>query len=311
VRWGVLSTARINRKVIPGLQAAGEVVAIASRDADRAAATAREFGIPGVHSSYEALLADGDVEAVYIPLPNSLHVPWTVRALEAGRHVLCEKPLGRHAAAVEEAFAVAEAHGRVLMEAFMYRHHPQIERLLELVGSGRIGALRAVDASFGFNLGTAANIRLDPSLDGGALMDVGCYCLHALRQLGGEPDGLGAVQVTRDGVDITFSAVLRFEGGAVGHFDCGFAQAPRHHLEVVGETGSVRLADPWHGTEPGLELRTGDGVERIEVPKVDPYAEQAAHFAEVAAGEATPRLGAADAIGQARAIEALYSTAGH
>jgi xylose dehydrogenase (NAD/NADP) len=310
VRWGVLSTARINQKVIPGLQAAGEVVTIASRDAGQAAAAAQEFGIPGTHASYEALLADESVEAVYIPLPNSLHVPWTVRALEAGRHVLCEKPLGRHADAVEQTFATAEQHGRILMEAFMYRHHPQIERLLQIVASGRIGALRAVDASFGFNLGTAANIRLDPALDGGALMDVGCYCLHAIRQLGGEPESLGAVQVARDGVDITFSAALRFPGGAVGHFDCGFAQAPRHHLEVVGETGSVFLADPWHGATPGFELRTPEGDERIEVPAVNSYAEQAAHFAQVVAGDVAPRLGRADAVGQARAIEALYAAAG-
>jgi predicted dehydrogenase len=196
------------------------------------------------------------------------------------------------------------------MEAFMYRHHPQFERLLECVGLGRIGALRAIDASFGFNLGGGTNIRLDPQLDGGALMDVGCYCLHAIRQLGGEPEALSAVAVEGNDVDITFSAALRLPGGAVAHFDCGMAQAPRHHLEVVGETGSLFLADPWHGVHPGLELRTPDGVERFDVPAVDPYERQAAHFAQAAAGDVAPRLGRTDAVGQARAIEALYASAG-
>jgi predicted dehydrogenase len=313
LRWGVLSAARINQKVIPGLQSAAgcEVVALASRDQVRAAEAARELGIGRVHDSYEELLADPGVDAVYIPLPNALHVPWTIRALEAGKHVLCEKPLGRRAAEVEAAFAAAERSGRRLMEAFMYRHHPQTETLLRLVGDGAVGPVRTITASFGFNLLGASDIRLDAELDGGALMDVGCYCLHAIRQLAGEPVAVRAVQlVTGDGVDITFAAALQMPAGVLAHFDAGIGQAPRHHLEVVGADGTLFLADPWHCADPGIELRRGGETERIAVSAADPYRLQAEHFAGVVSGRERPRLPATDGIGQARAVEALYAAAG-
>jgi xylose dehydrogenase (NAD/NADP) len=313
LHWGILSTARINRTVIPGLLAAegNEVVAIASRDGRRAAQMAHEFGIPRVHDSYEALLADPEVDAVYVPLPNALHLPWAEQAIGAGKHVLCEKPLGRRSREAEQTFALAQRADRLLMEAFMYRHHPQTETLLALAEEGRIGALRAITASFGFNLPEAPNIRLDASLDGGALMDVGCYCVHAIRQLAGEPEAVQAVQVVSEaGVDVTFAGALRMPSGVVAHFDAGMAQAPRHHLEVVGETGTLSVADPWHCVHPGIELRRDGAVETITVADADPYRLQAEHFARVVAGTEPSRLPAADGIGQARAIEALYAAAG-
>ena len=313
LHWGILSTARINRKVIPGLLAAegNEVVAIASRDGQRGAEAAREFGIPRVHGSYEALLADPEIDAVYIPLPNAMHLEWAEQAIEAGKHVLCEKPLSRRSGEAERAFALAERSGRVLMEAFMYRHHPQTEMLLALAGEGRIGALRVITASFGFNLPAAPNIRLDAALDGGALMDVGSYCVHAIRQLAGEPETVQAIQVvSAGGVDVTFAAALRMPGGVVAHFDAGMAQAPRHHLEVVGETGTLSVADPWHCMHPGIELRRDGTLETVPVPEADPYQLQAEHFARVVAGAEPPRLPARDGIGQARTIEALYAAAG-
>jgi predicted dehydrogenase len=189
VRWGLLSTARINRLVLAGARESDrvDVVAVASRDRARAEEYARENGIERAYESYEALLADPDVEAVYISLPNSLHVEWSIRALQAGKHVLCEKPLSRRRAEVEEAFDVAERAGLALMEAFMYRHNPQTARLKELVEQGAIGRLRLIRATFSFPLTDAENIRLDPALDGGGLMDVGCYCVSGSRLLAGEP----------------------------------------------------------------------------------------------------------------------------
>src|SRR3954467_10240951 len=182
IRWGILSTARIAEKLIGGARVATdtEITAVGSRDLARAKAFAAEHGIPRAYGSYEELLAS-DVDAVYIPLPNSLHVEWSVRALEAGKHVLCEKPLGRHPAQVERAFDAAEAAGRVLMEAFMWRFHAQTDELVRLVRDGAIGELGLTRAPFGFALPFFENPRWNWELEGGALMDVGCYCVSAMR----------------------------------------------------------------------------------------------------------------------------------
>src|SRR5918992_3489185 len=197
VAWGILSTARINRLVLAGARKSDrvDVVAVASRDPARAEEYAREQGIERSYGSYEALLADEDIDAVYISLPNSMHVEWSIRALEAGKHVLCEKPLTRRAAEAERAFDVAERQERLLMEAFMYRHNPQTRRLTSLVDEGAIGRLQLVRAAFSFSAQPATNIRLLADLDGGALMDVGCYCVSASRLLAGEPTQVRGGQV--------------------------------------------------------------------------------------------------------------------
>ena len=190
-----------------------------------------------------------EIDAVYIPLPNSMHVPWSVRALEAGKHVLCEKPMSRRPAEVEEAFAAAERAGRVLEEAFMWRHHPQTLRLRELLDEGVIGRLRMVKASFSFPLADVSDIRMQAGLDGGSLMDVGCYCVSGARLVAGaEPERVyGEQAIGGDGVDVAFAATLRFPDDVIGAFHCGFAVGRRHHLEAIGEDGSLFLADPWHG----------------------------------------------------------------
>ena len=190
LRLGLLSTAAINAKLLGGVRAAEgvEVVAVASRDRERAEAYAAEHGIGRAHGSYEALLADDEVDAVYVPLPNSLHVPWSIRALQAGKHVLCEKPLTRRPEEAQAAFDAADRAGRVLAEAFMWRHHPQALRLQELVRERAVGNLRLIRATFCFDLLSAddpGNVRLDATLDGGGLMDVGCYCVSAMRLLAG------------------------------------------------------------------------------------------------------------------------------
>jgi xylose dehydrogenase (NAD/NADP) len=281
------------------------------RDRSRAEVFAREHGIERAHGSYEELLEDPEVEAIYNPLPNSMHVPWSVRALEAGKHVLCEKPLTRRPAEAEEAFAAAERSGRLLMEAFMWRHHPQTLRLRELLDEGVIGRLRLVRASFSFPLRDPEDIRLDGELDGGALMDVGCYCLSGSRFVAGaEPERVSAEQVIGGkGVDVALSATLRFPDDVLAQFDCGLAIGHRHELEAIGEDGSLYLADPWHGRSPGIRLTRGDEVEAIEIADANPYTHELENFARAARGEAPPRLGRADALAQARAIEALYASA--
>jgi D-xylose 1-dehydrogenase (NADP+, D-xylono-1,5-lactone-forming) len=312
VSWGFLSTANINDKLLAGAAESdrADVIAVASRDAARAEAYARERGIERAYGSYEELLADPDVEAVYISLPNSLHVEWSIRALEAGKHVLCEKPLSRRAADVERAFDVAEESGRLLMEAFMYRHNPQTGRLMELVDGGVIGRLRLVRAAFSFPLTDGENVRLNSSLDGGGLMDVGCYCVSGTRLLGGEPEQVYGEQVlSQSGVDELFTGTMRFPGDVLGQFDAGLVLPERDELEAIGEEGSLFLDDPWHCKRPVIEHRTDGSVEEIAVEPADSYRLQLENMSDAIRGEAEPLLGREDAVGQARAIEALYRSA--
>jgi predicted dehydrogenase len=312
VKWGFLSTANINDKLLPGAQASQDVdvVAVASRDAGRAEAYARERGIERAYGSYEELLADPEVEAVYISLPNSMHVDWSIRALEAGKHVLCEKPLSRHPEDVGRAFDAAEEGGRILMEAFMYRHNPQTKRLVELVESRAIGRLRLVRAAFSFPLDDASNVRLNAELEGGGLMDVGCYCVSGARLLAGEPESVyGEQVVAASGVDELFSGTLRFPGDVLAEIDCGLVLPVRDELEAIGEEGSIFVDDPWHCLKPVLEVRREDGTERIELEPEDSYRLQLENMSAAIRGSAEPLLGREDALGQARAIEALYRSA--
>jgi D-xylose 1-dehydrogenase (NADP+, D-xylono-1,5-lactone-forming) len=312
VRWGILSTARINRLVIPPAHDSPkvELLSVASRDQRSAEEYAREWSIPRAYGRYEALLEDTDVEAIYNPLPNSMHVEWSIRALEAGKHVLCEKPLSRRAEDVERAFDLAEREGRLLSEAFMYRHHPQTRRLQELVESGAIGTLQTIRAAFSFSLYDPENIRLRPELDGGALMDVGCYCVNSTRLLGEEPERVyGEQAVGFAGVDVRFHGMLRFPSGVVGQFDCGLVLPMRDELEAIGDEGSLFLDDPWHCHEPVIEVRREGSVERIEIERVSSYRLELDNVSEAIRGEAELLLGRADAVGQARVIEALYRSA--
>ena len=315
LRVGLLSTADINSKLLGGARAAEgvEVVAVASRDRARAEAYAAEHGIGRAHGSYEALLGDAEVDAVYVPLPNSLHVEWSIRALEAGKHVLCEKPLTRHPADAEAAFDAAERAGRVLAEAFMWRHHPQAQRLLSLVREGAVGELRLIRTAFSFDVfggGRPDDVRLQAGLDGGGLMDVGCYCVSAMRLLAGEPEAVSGRRIDGgDSVDVRFTGTLALAGGVLGSFDCGLDMVARGELEVVGDAGSLFLPDPWHSRAPRIELRRPGGVETIEPPAVDPYACELEDLAAAVRGERPHPFGRADAVGQARAIAALYRAA--
>jgi predicted dehydrogenase len=290
VRVGLLSTARINARLVAGAREAHgvEVVAVGSRDRARAREHADALGIPRAHGSYEALLADPDVDVIYNSLPNSMHVPWSIRALDAGKHVLCEKPLARRAAEAAALFDAAAVTGLVVAEAFMWRHHPQTRALMEQLPS--LGELRLIRAHFSFNLDRPGDIRFSSELEGGALMDVGCYCVSAARLIaGGEPEAVAAQLVMRDGVDVRMTGQLRFSGDVLAHFDCAMDSAHRHELEVVGSEGSVVLADPWHPPAP------------------DPYACMLEDFAAAVSGAGSHPYGRADAVGQARTIERLYA----
>jgi len=311
-QWGLLSTARINDAFLAGVAEAREstVLAVASRDRARGERYAAERGIPRAYHSYEALLADPDIDAVYISLPNSMHLEWTRRALEAGKHVLCEKPLSRRTADVAAAFDLAEREGRLLMEAFMYRHHPQTARLADLVHSGAIGRVRMVRAAFSFNATDPADVRLSAALDGGSLMDVGCYCVSAARLLAGEPELVSGAQVIGgEGVDVAFTGWMRFADDVLAHFDSGLVCDDRFDLEVVGDEASLYVPDPWHCVTPRIELRRAHAIEIITIPEANAYGLEADNLAAAIGGDGSPLLGRADATGQARAIEALYASA--
>jgi predicted dehydrogenase len=312
VKWGIISTANINRLFLDGArQASGvEIAAVASRDKAKAEQYARENEIATAHGSYEELLEDADIEAVYISLPNSFHIEWSIKALQAGKHVLCEKPLSRRTQEVERAFDVAEQSGRLLMEAFMWRHNPQTAKLTELLNEGTIGRVRMIRAAFGFVANDPANVRLQAGLDGGALMDVGCYCVSGARLIAGEPERVSAEQALGgDGVDVALAATMRHPGDVISHFDCGLALDSRDLLEVVGDEGSLRLDDPWHCRNPGIDLTRKGATERIEIAKANSYGLETENFSKAIRGNATALLGRHDATGQARTIEALYRAA--
>jgi xylose dehydrogenase (NAD/NADP) len=312
MRLGIVSTADINRKVIPGAHASDKIdlVAVASRDQARAEEYAAKWELPRAYGSYEALLEDPELDAVYISLPNTMHREWSIRSLEAGKHVICEKPFSKRPEDVEAAFDAAERAGLLLTEAFMYRHNPQTARLTELVRQGAIGDLRVVRSAFSYSLYDTENIRLRTDVEGGSLMDVGCYCVSGSRLLAGEPESVqGQAYVGPSGTDWVFSAVLRFPGDVHALFDCGTCLPERDELEAIGTEGSLFLDDPWHCTEPVIELRRGGDVERIELEPVDSYRLELENLADAIAGEAPLVLGREDALGQARTIEALFRSA--
>jgi D-xylose 1-dehydrogenase (NADP+, D-xylono-1,5-lactone-forming) len=313
LRWGLLSTARINDAFLAGIAdlPSAEVVAVASRDAGRAHDYAQAHDIASAHGSYEALFADPAVDAVYISLPNGMHLDWTERALRAGKHVLCEKPLGRDPDAVAAAFDLAERQGVHLREAFMYRHHPQTVRLAELVAEGAIGTLRAIRSSFSFVLADPEDVRLCADLQGGALLDLGCYCVSASRLLAGEPESVAAVRVLGgDGVDVSFAGALRFPGEVVAAFDVSFRVVDGSGLEVAGDRGTLRVDDPWHIHSPGIVLEDADGQRAVEIASANSYRLEAEDLAAVVAGGAGGGgVGREDAIGQARALGMLHDAA--
>jgi D-xylose 1-dehydrogenase (NADP+, D-xylono-1,5-lactone-forming) len=311
--WGIISTADINRQVIPPAQESPKIdlVAVASRTQERADQYAAEWGIPRGYGSYEELLADPEIECVYISLPNTMHTEWSIKSVEAGKHVLCEKPFTRNPDDVTAAWDAADNAGRLLSEAFMWRHSPQTARLRGLIDNGAIGEVRLIRAAFSYSLYDEDNIRLRTDLEGGALMDVGCYCVSGSRlAAGAEPiEAYGSAWYGPSGTDWVFAGLLRFPGDVLATFDCGTALPNRDELEVIGSDGSLFLDDPWHARTPVIEVRRDGKVERIEVERANSYGLELENVSAAAAGEAELLLGREDAMGQARALEALHRSA--
>jgi predicted dehydrogenase len=306
VRWGVLGTAKIAIPLIEGVQAArggAEVVAVASRDGERAQAYAQQHGVPRAVTGYDALLADAEIDAVYIALPNGMHHEWTMRALAAGKHVLCEKPYTRRAGEAVEAFERADAAGLVLSEGFMWRHNPQTRLFRDALAE--IGPLESMHATFGFRLSDPENHRLDRR-DGGSLMDVGCYCVNGARLVAGaEPERVIARAEPGPGdADLRMAGMLTFPGGFTATFASSFTAA-QQGMQVVGADGIVAVPDPWH-CKQGVVVVNG---EKRRVEPVNSYALEVADVSAAIASGGEVLVGREETIGQARAIEALYRSA--
>ena len=276
LRWGLLSTARINRLIIPAVRAASrsEVTTVASRSLDKARAYAAEWKIPRVAGSYEALLEDPGVDVIYIALPNSLHAAWTIRALEAGKHVLCEKPLALTVEDVDRIAATAARTGRVATEGFMYRHQPLTHTVEALVRSGRLGPVRGFKGAFTFPLTREGDVRFDPALGGGSLWDVGCYPVSYSCMLAGAPpeEVFGWQQTSSSGIDLEFAGMMRFADGSVAQFDCGFIGPFRAEMEVVGRDAALRIERPFRTDELSrLTLTAGDESDAVAFPAAAPF----------------------------------------
>lgn len=313
IRWGVLSTADINRQVLPQIRAAErcELGAVASRSERRAMDYAEEWDLPRAYGGYADLLADEDIDAVYISLPNSLHREWTVRSIEAGKHVLCEKPLVLTEEECLDIIEAAETHGVVVSEAFMYRHHPQTEQVMEWIDQGKIGSPMLVSFSFSFTEEDEDDIRLNPDLGGGSLWDLGCYGVHLARLVMGEEpvEAFGWQEPEAGPVDETFVGGLRFPSGGFLKFDSSLKAPLRTWAEIVGPAGSVRLSNPVKAHEGGeIELRAG-GEQRFSAPEGNPYNLQAENFARQVLDGSPAQVPLSDSLGNVRAIEALYRAA--
>ena len=323
LRMGILSTANIATvKVIPGMRRAGrvDVVAIASRDGARSRAVADRLGIPRAHGSYEALLADPDVDAVYIPLPNHLHAEWTIAAARAGKHVLCEKPLAITSADAERMVEACRVAGVHFMEAFMYRLHPSWLAARELVASGRIGRLVAVQTWFSFFNDDPANIRNVRAFGGGALFDIGCYAVNLSRMLfGAEPDRVAAA-VVRDpasGVDTTTSAVLEFPTGLAA-FTVSTRSETDQRVDIYGTEGRISIGIPFNippdrptkvFVTAGGEPPVAPATEELRFDTADPYAVQADRFAAAILDGTPPPIPPEDGVANLRVIERIFAAA--
>jgi len=317
LRWGVISTSNIGRVAVnPAIQAShnGELVAVASRTEEAAKAFAEKSGIPTAYGSYKALLEDEGIDAIYNPLPNSLHLDWSIKAAEKGKHVLCEKPLALSAAQCREMEAAASANGVKLMEAFMYRFHPRTSRALELVRSGAIGDLRQIRSSFTFPLSRPEDIRWDAGLGGGALMDVGCYCVNVGRTMAGaEPVEVRAMANWHSGgVDEQMAGSLLFANGVLAHFDCALNMERTEVYQLLGTDGHLRVQKAFvPGTDEAVieQFDAENNLSTLKVEGANEYQLMVEHFADCALNDLPLRYPAEEAALNMKVIEALYESA--
>jgi predicted dehydrogenase len=322
LRWGVLGVARIATvKVIPAMQRGDltEIAAIASRDRERAERAAVELGIPKAYGSYEELLADPDIDAVYIPLPNHLHVPWSIRAAEAGKHVLCEKPIAMNARETRELMAARDRTGVAIGEAFMVQVHPQWERAVELVRGGRIGKLRSMTGTFGYFNARPENIRNIPQFGGGALMDIGCYPIKTSRMVFGEEPRRVSAAMVRDaalGTDILTSAILDYPSGQCV-FTCSTQIVPNQSVRIYGTAGLIDFEIPFNAVagrvsririDDGSDI-TGAAIQVEEFAACDQYTLQGDRFSRAVLEQAPPPVALEDSLGNMAAMDAVARAA--
>ncbi len=317
VRWGLLSTANINRRLIPAIRASarGELVAVASRSQSAADAYAAEWGIPLAFGSYEALLASGAVDAVYIGLPNHLHTEWTVRALAAGLHVLCEKPFALSLAEVDRMIAAAQDNGRALAEAFMYRHHPQTKLAGEFVRAGRLGRVHLLRGVFTFRMGSRDNVRLRPEWGGGSLWDVGVYPLSLAQFLmGGPPEWVfGDQWLGPSGVDEAFTGTLHYANGAMAQISSGFAVPYYNHFDALGDNGRLLFTRPFTGLESDDRRLTyydsDHAAHELPVPEMELYAGEVEDMHDAILNGRPTYVTLAETRDHVRTVLALYESA--
>jgi predicted dehydrogenase len=314
LNWGLLSTARINRALIPVIQssARNRLAAVASRNQESAEAYAKEWGIGRAHGSYEALLDDPEVQVIYNPLPNSMHAEWTIRALKAGKHVLCEKPLAVSVEEVDSIAAAARETGKIAAEALMYRHHPQTRKVKELVDSGSLGSVQVIKGAFTFNLQRKGDVRLIPELGGGGLWDVGSYPISYARMISGtEPEEVFGWQVlSESGVDVIFAGQMKFPNGILAQFDCGFHSPERKYMEIIGSEGSLYVPQPFSPrTDERLEIRRGEKAETIMIRGEELYKGEVEDMADAALNGEAPRVSLQDSRGTVSTVTALLESA--
>jgi predicted dehydrogenase len=315
LRWGILGVAKINNRLLPGFRGAqnADLVAIASRSAEKAASAAKAAKIRVAHDSYEALLADRNVDAVYIPLPNTLHAEWTRKAADAGKHVLCEKPLAPAAADAREVVDFCRTKKVKLMDGFMWPHHDRTARLRQVLDSGAIGEVRQVCGTFTFMLGDdPTNIRLQESMAGGSLLDVGCYPVYGIRwAFGDEPLNAYATATIHQGVDLSMSGILEFPGDRVGVFDCGFTLPLRQWLEISGTEGVIRVPEIWipQADADFVIYRDGRKPERVVVEARDQIVCMLEDFGRAVLENEEPKPSPTEAVKTLKALDALRRSA--
>lgn len=315
IRWGVLGCARIARiQVIPAILRCENATlqAVASRDAGKLAEFENLFGQFTRHDSYAALIDDPDVDAVYLPLPNSMHCEWAIRAMQAGKHVLCEKPLAMNAEEALRMIEVARECGVLLMEAFMYRYTTRTRQITEILQSGVLGQIRSINASFRFLLDRENTIKENPTLGGGALYDVGCYPLNLIGLVTGRMPVSCVVECDKhNGVDINLSAILRYDDGLIASLHCGFNAFGRMHSEIIGTLGMLESTDTFLDNAGELILHTQTGKEVIPVPASDRYGEEIHDFSAAIQQKRQPLLSLEESLRNMRILDLLHAQVAH
>jgi xylose dehydrogenase (NAD/NADP) len=311
LKWGLLGTARINRAVIAPLRSSkkSQLVAVASRSEEKAAAYAAQWDIPRFFPNYEAMLADPGIEIVYISLPNSLHAEWSIKAMQAGKHVLCEKPLTTSLKEVDAVIEVARSTGMVITEAFMYRHHPQTLLVKDLVDDGQIGSLQLVRGSFCYTNTRPNDVRFNPSLGGGSLWDVGCYPIgYSCYITGSLPAEVYGWQVTGPtGIDLLYAGQLQFPGGVISQFDCSFITENEFEMEIIGDKGRITVPDPYKpGKGTRIFLQLGGQKKIINIKGRELYQGEISDIENAILDGAPPRINLNESRGVIGIIEALY-----